>query len=380
MTPHTRVCFIASAHPFPFEPRIFHREARTLAEAGYDVTLIVGHDRTEVVDGVRVIGLCVPRRRLWRATVHSWRAFRLALRTRAQVYHFHNPEFIPFALLLRAAGKWVIYDAHEAYRDKLATREYLPRPLRRLVGLGVALLERLGARCFSHVIAADRYVAAQFRPGDVTVIANYPILAMVRSATEGLPPRVESGRTVAVYIGDLSRERGVMQMLQAMERLQGLDIELRLLGRWERAEDEHLAASVPGVRYLGFVPLAQVFRELWVAHVGLVVLQPVPAYRYAGENTNKLFEYMAAGLAVIGSGFDNLRPFIEGAGTGLCVAPESPDAIADALRRLHERPTERAAMGARGRAAVEATWNWETEGRKLLALYARLLAGREAGS
>ncbi len=70
-----RVCFIASAHPSPFEPRIWHREACTLAGAGYDVTYIVQHPLTEVVENIRILGLPTPRNRLVRMTWLTWREY-----------------------------------------------------------------------------------------------------------------------------------------------------------------------------------------------------------------------------------------------------------------------------------------------------------------
>ena len=180
------VCFIASVHPYAFEPRLFHREAASLVRAGYQVTLIIGHDHSGTVDGVNIIAMDVPANRWWRATGHAWKALRLALATRAQVYHVHSPEFIPWALILRALGKPVIYDAHEAYRDKLATRTYVPRLLRTFVGRAINLLERVASHLLSHVFAADGHVAAQFRPGLATVLANYPVLSQVHAAVASL--------------------------------------------------------------------------------------------------------------------------------------------------------------------------------------------------
>ena len=73
-----KVCILTTVHP-PFDTRIFHKEAETLASAGYAVTLIVQHDRDEVVSGVRIKTLPKPRNRFTRIFGLAWRAFRLAL-------------------------------------------------------------------------------------------------------------------------------------------------------------------------------------------------------------------------------------------------------------------------------------------------------------
>jgi glycosyltransferase involved in cell wall biosynthesis len=83
---------------------------------------------------------------------------------------------------------------------------------------------------------------------------------------------------------------------------------------------------------------------------------------------------MAAGLPVIASDFPLWREIVEEAGCGLLVDPKDPQAIADAMQWILDHPEEAAEMGRRGRAAVEARYNWEAESAKLVSLYRRLLS------
>ncbi|MCZ7637769.1 MAG: glycosyltransferase [Verrucomicrobia bacterium] len=87
----------------------------------------------------------------------------------------------------------------------------------------------------------------------------------------------------------------------------------------------------------------------------------------------KLWEYMAVGLPVVISDFPHLRELVGRLDCGLVADPASPRAIADALRRLHDSPAERARLGQNGRRAVQEEYNWENQERKLLELYGRLL-------
>jgi hypothetical protein len=113
-----RVCHITTVHD-PFDPRIFHKEMRSLADVGYTMTLLAVHDRHEVVNGIEVIPFERPRNRVDRMIRLGWCAYRAALRQRADLYHFHDPEFLPWAWLLRRVHKKkVIYDVHEYYPER----------------------------------------------------------------------------------------------------------------------------------------------------------------------------------------------------------------------------------------------------------------------
>lgn len=84
-----KICILTTVHP-AFDTRIFHKEAKTLARADYDVTLIVQHDKDELVDGIRIVALPKPRNRLTRIFGLTGRALRLALKQRAVIYRFYD--------------------------------------------------------------------------------------------------------------------------------------------------------------------------------------------------------------------------------------------------------------------------------------------------
>lgn len=61
-----KVCIMTSIHPSS-GPRIFHKEARTLSQAGYEVVVIAPHDKkSENVGGVQIMGLPKYERRFYR--------------------------------------------------------------------------------------------------------------------------------------------------------------------------------------------------------------------------------------------------------------------------------------------------------------------------
>ena len=95
------------------------------------------------------------------------------------------------------------------------------------------------------------------------------------------------------------------------------------------------------------------------------LVQRVPIYRF-GIAPNKLMDYMMAGVPVLHSVDAGNDPVAE-ARCGLTVPPQSPQSAADGLKRLAALPVaQRRAMGARGRAFVEARHTYPVLARRFL--------------
>jgi len=99
-----KICHITTVHP-PFDVRIFHKECKTLVKAGYEVFLIAQHDKEEIVDEVEIIPLPRVKSRLKRMVILPAKTFLKALRLKADIYHFHDPELLPIGVLLKLINK-----------------------------------------------------------------------------------------------------------------------------------------------------------------------------------------------------------------------------------------------------------------------------------
>lgn len=365
------IVHLSTAHPVS-DIRLFVKECRCLAQAGYAVTLVTPHDRDQVVDRVRIKAIPRATCRLERMTLTVARVYREALRLDADLYHFHIVELVPVGLLLRARGKKVIYDVYEDAPRDLTTRDYLPGPLRPAVCWLVEQMENFASRRFSALIAATPTIGKRFsRLNSRTVVVNnYPILNELASPSAY---RWAERVNAVAYIGAIALERGIVQMVQAMEYLPETWT-LELAGAFSPAEHRDRVCRLPGWKRIvehGVLSRPDVARLLSQVCAGLVLFHPEPNHIEA--QPNKLFEYMSAGIPVIASDFPLWRELIEREGCGLLVNPLDPKEIAKAIEYLLTHPVEAEAMGQRGRAAVEACYNWEAESPKLLELYATLL-------
>src|SRR2546427_313169 len=68
------VCMLSSVHA-PLDIRIYHKECKTLAGAGYEVTLIVPSREMVNSDGIRIFPIPPERNRLLRMTRSVWRIY-----------------------------------------------------------------------------------------------------------------------------------------------------------------------------------------------------------------------------------------------------------------------------------------------------------------
>ncbi|MCU1332662.1 MAG: hypothetical protein JWM08_1654 [Candidatus Angelobacter sp.] len=366
-----RVVHVTSVHD-GCDPRIFHKECLSLVRAGYEVIELTNDPSNGLQDGIRICGLGKPRNRFHRITTKMIAITREAFRLQANLYHIHDPELLPLALMLRACGKLVIYDIHEDLPRAILYKHYIPSRLKLPLVRIVEFLENAAAKAMSGLIAATPAIADRFRSfhPNVTVVNNFPILNEL--ANSGLGEWSQRRHSV-VYIGGIAEERGIQELLAAMERIPDTKPNLELAGWFSHPALESTITNCPSWRHVtfwGLLDRAGIAELLGAVRAGLVIFHPQPNCLKA--QPTKLFEYMSAGIPVIASDFPLWRHIVGGAGCGILVDPHDPSAIARAISYLMTHNEEAEAMGKRGRAAAEGQYNWEIEKRKLLDFYAGL--------
>ena len=358
-----KACILTSVHP-PFDTRIFHKEAKSLAKAGYDVTLIAQHDKDEIVDGIRIVPLPSPKNRFERMTRTIWLVYRKALKVNANVYHFHDPELIPVGLLLKFHGKRVIYDVHEDVPRQNLSKPYIPIVLRKPISAMIGALEAFSARRFDGVVTATPFINRRFLElgANAVNVNNYPLASELYAAEN----QWESKEKVVCYIGGIALIRGAFEMVDAIGKTK---YRLLLAGDFEPDLEDKLnqMSGWRQVGALGFVDRDGVRTTMARSMAGLVLFHPEP--NHIDAQPNKMFEYMSAGIPVIASNFSLWKEIIEGAECGICIDPLNLEEIAEAIQFIIEHPAEAEQMGKSGRRAVEEKYNWQNEERKLLNLY-----------
>jgi len=365
-----KVAHLTSVHP-QHDIRIFHKQCKSLAAYGYDVYLIVKSEKDEVQDGIGILSIKERNNRLQRVFGSSREVYSRALASGAGIFHFHDPELIPVGILLALGGKKVVYDVHEDLPRQILSKPWIWFSVRYPVSWMASFAEWLGARWFfSAVVAATPTIAKRFPKKGTVTVQNFPILGELGpTSSTNYRERPEN----VVYVGGISRVRGVVENIRAFEFLKHKQCRFQLAGTFMENDLESKCRRLAGWRavdYHGFLSRMGVSDLLKRARVGLVLLHPTMAY--LDSLPIKLFEYMAAGIPVIASDFPLWREIIEGAGCGLLVDPMKSEEIAKAIDWILDNQGEAEEMGKNGRSAVVEQYNWANEEKKLIKLYEEL--------
>jgi glycosyltransferase involved in cell wall biosynthesis len=285
----------------------------------------------------------------------------LALRVRPHVVYASDPlGALPGLLAARLVGAHLVYHEHDS-------------PAAGTLHPWLARLRVRAARAARLVVFPNeeraRIAKAElgFTPGRLIIIWNVPR----RAELPPLTPSLE-GPLVVYYHGSITPDRLPSAVVEAVRRFHGR-IRLRI-GGYEAPEVRnyvsHLVDSGRGpngeslVEYVGLAPLlGSLLAQATRAHVGLALMPRTTNdlnMRNMVGASNKPFDYMAAGLALLVSDQLDWEQMFIAPGLARSCDPTDPVSIAAALSWFLDHPKERRRMAARGREKIEAEWNYDT--------------------
>lgn len=379
MTTHqVRICHLTTVHDWN-DTRIFVKMSQSASADGCYVDLVAPvSSASPVVNSGNIVvhRLIKYKSRFLRATLGTIRAIREVIQIRAAVYHVHDPELLPAVLTLRLLHRRVVFDFHEEFAAQILSKSYLRGWQRSIASKLARFWEFLLCCSASQIVVATPRIrrSLPIRRLKTAIVCNYPSLDEFVTPT---PTPFHHRSRVAYYVGGITEIRGCFEIKEAARILKSSHsgITIRMGGRFDNANLEDTLrddARRSGICYLGIRSREEVIVDLGDARVGIVVLRAVPNHTYSLPT--KMFEYMAAGLAVVASNFPLWQRIIRDARCGLTVDPSDPRAIAHAIRELVDNPSRAQRMGERGRRAIEKEYQWDNEWRRLKTIYASNIA------
>lgn len=383
---------------FPPDLRV-ENEARTLADAGYDVTVLsIAPDTRPVEDTVgpvRIVRARIPgqlrnKMRGLAGTVPLLHLFvhaqvkRIHRKTPVTVLHAHDLYLFGPALFSgRRLGLKVVGDMHENWVDALrsyawstrAPGKWVVRPERWQV------LEDRWTREVDHLVVviedmAERLEARGVPADHMTVVPNTIRLETFDSwPTEPIPDLSGDG-PVLLYTGGMDKHRGLEDLVDAMPRVLAAVPEARLILVGDGATRQELVNRCAehglgnSVLFAGWQPQERV--KSWMAGATIGLIPHRRSVHTDHTIPHKLFHYMHMRLPVVASDCRPLVRILKESGGGVTYPSGRSDELSDHLVTLLQDLEGRRRMGEFGHAAVCERWNWNATATGLVEMYARL--------
>lgn len=365
-----KICHMTSAHRSN-DIRIFEKECVSLAKKKkYKVFLVAEGDsynrKNVYIEGTGSVSYG----RLRRMTSGAKRIYQKALELDADIYHFHDPELLPYAKKLKKKGKLVIFDSHEDVAEQIKGKQYIPKWLRTLISNVYVSYQNRVVKKLDVIISVTPHICERLQKINprTFMVTNFPILCEVSKAKA-----MKEGKVV--FAGGVTDQWSHQYIIKAIEELSGVTYDI--YGKAGGPEYIQKLARLKGwekVNYRGFQPFEVVQEEIQTANVAMALCQysENTAGRYGTLGNTKLFEAMQLGVPVIATDFVLWKEIIDKYQCGIYVSPEDVKGIRKAIHYLCTDINAAKKMGMNGRQAVVKKYNWGHEERTLFQIYQML--------
>jgi len=282
------------------------------------------------------------------------------------IVHAHDVNTLPTAWLVSVLTRSpLVYDAHEistgregyaSFRSLVACIErwLMPRAAATITTTDIR------AKFFARAYAIPRPVVLQNRPCFISIERTRKIRDELM-LTESWP--------IILYQGGLQQGRGLERLVDASAQVDNAYFVFIGGGRMEPL----LKAQVKLLQLedrVHFIPTASLEDLPYYTASADIGVQPIEntCLNHFSTDSNKLFEYVMAGLPVIASNLPEIRKIVNGYDLGVLVEPGNIAELVLALQKLVSDVELRKKFSENSKVAAE--WlSWETQEHKLLALY-----------
>lgn len=362
--------------------------AEELTTLGHQVTVVTAfpHYAGNVIDhryrgrliqrdeykGIRVIRTYLytsPHKRRFRGRFLSYVSFNLLSTLAGLFAGSHDVILVPSPPLTVGLSAYIIsrvkriayvYNVQDIYPDVMVKLGILKKPW--IIALSRWLERFVYAHARHITVLSEGFRANLLRKGvppeKITVIPNFVDVDFIRPLRRDNSFRHRfglDGRFVVLYAGNIGHSQGLEHVLQCARLLEHEPrIAFAIVGNGStkpRLEQQAREMGLSNLQFIRFQPAEDVPFIYAAADVSLVPLKRTVAL---DSVPSKVYTIMASGrpvIAAVDPGSD-VWTLVEQAQGGLCVEPEDPQALAQAIRTLYADSALRERLGRSGREHV----------------------------
>lgn len=371
-----RICHFTCAHEAD-DVRVFQKECVSLAKAGFEVYLVVPNAKSELVDGVHIVGVPSPSMNpIYRLFFLSRRVYRETCKIDADLYQFHDIELFRYGLKLKRRGKKVVFDSHENWIGYAEGIQWLPKWAKHLVKKYLVRQYSRYLKYFDRALSVSPHISTILSKysGRVELVMNYPIIEANGLLDISDSNYIQRPNNVC-YAGtvyEFSLQENIVKAITSISDLKYLIIGNITEGYKEKIIREDVNGQVVFVNYVDKNTLRSYYQN---SIIGFALFDYVSNLggKVGSLGVNKIFEYMAMGLPIICTDFDLWKDIVKKYDCGLCVNPHSINEIQSAVRFLLDNKLAAYNMGRNGQKAVLAEFNWDVERDKYIGIVKSIL-------
>lgn len=294
------------------------------------------------------------------------------LRRKYDIYHSNDLNTLPQGVIsakFRIKKRKLVYDSHEVQTDRTG---YNPKTIKRVEKFLLQFIDQMIVE--NHTRAAFNEQLYGFYPA---VVHNYPFLQELAHRQDkvdlhailNLPPHEK----ILLYQGGIQVGRGLDKIVKAVPMInEGTVVFIgdgkKKVELMQLVKDMNLEHRV---KFLPKVPVEELPRYTRNAYLGFQVLNNI-CFNHYSASSNKLFEYMMAGVPVVACSFPEIQSVVEANEIGICVDSHDPKSIANGVNilvgniQLREHLSDNSLI-------ASGKYNWENESNSFITLYTSLI-------
>jgi len=360
----------------------FHNDSRVLREmqalnkSGYHITLVTlaTENGREKLNGNDVFKIALTTRKLpsifffWWIKYFEWivRVLRFGWKGKYHVIHAHDLNTLfPGYLLAVKSNTSLLYDAHELF---------LEQPLKLPVRIFWTFIESIYIKKANFVIAENRsraeHLNHKYKLKNISHVSNMQYYRpYVKSNILREILDIPLDKKIILYQGLIKKSRGLDTLFEVSCKLPQYMFVVMGSGPY-MGELKKLITNRQSNNFkvLDSVPWNQLPEYTSSADLGISILKNINLNHYYALS-NKIFEYLSAGLPIIFSDFPEMRKIVQKYHVGYVVNETNLNDIVEKISKILSDSNMWQTMHINALNAVKKNLNWEKESYKLIKIY-----------